>query len=328
MNGGQPVDGGRRCIACREQVDAPGFTAVERLLGTRESFTYWECPACGCVQIESVPEDLGRHYPDHYFAYKPQHRLAGNRWRGWLDPLRFASARGNGGVLGALANRLLKPLDYARWSRVTGLDSSARVLDVGCGNGKLLVRMRHAGFRECVGVDPFLREPLHYANGVVVHRQSLFNFATDHPQQFDLVMFHHSLEHTPIPHETLEAATRVMAPGAWMLVRVPVAGTFAWRTYRENWFALDPPRHLFLPTTRSMDAFAAAAGLAVEHVRFDSTLAQFALSELYVRDICPDTPHRERKEFSRRQLDDWRRRAEELNTAGDGDQAEFYLRAP
>jgi hypothetical protein len=111
-----------------------------------------------------------------------------------------------------------------------------------------------------------------------------------------------------------------------MLVRVPVAGGHAWRHYREHWFALDPPRHLFLPTPASMQHLAARAGLRVAAVRFDGTLQQFALSELYRRGIPLDRAHLERRVFSRRQLARWRAQAAALNAAGDGDQAAFFLR--
>lgn len=316
----------RSCVACEGVHEATAFIATERLLGTLEQFEYWECPHCGCVQIAQIPEDLARHYPERYFAFKPQHRLAANRLRGRLDPLRLDAALGRGGLFGRIANRLLKPLDYAAWCKITGLDRGARVLDIGCGNGKLLVRLRQGGFRRCLGVDPFVRESLHYANGVEVRKQSVFELAASSEEQFDLVMAHHSLEHMTHPHEVLAAAARLMAPHGWMLVRVPVAGGYAWRHYREHWFALDPPRHLFLPTPQSMQRLAARAGLRVEAVHFDSTLQQFALSELYQRGLSIDRPHLERRVHSRRQLAHWRAQAAALNAAGDGDQAAFFLR--
>lgn len=315
-----------QCVACEGVHRVETFVATERLLGTLERFEYWECPDCGCVQIARIPNDLARHYPPHYFAFKAQHRLAVNRLRRWLDPMRVDAALGRGGMLGRLSNLVLKPLDYARWCEITGLDCTARVLDIGCGNGKLLVRLRHAGFRRCLGVDPYVRETLHYANGAEVRKQSVFELAANSEERFDLVMAHHSLEHMTQPHEVLKAAAQLMTPEGWMLIRVPVAGGHAWRTYREHWFALDPPRHLFLPTQRSMQRLAARTGLRVVAVHYDSTLQQFALSELYRQGLSPDRPHRERGVFSSRQLADWRLQAEALNAAGDGDQAAFFLR--
>ena len=81
MSSTGPAPVSRCCVACRVESEVVPFTVVERLLGTREEFSYWECPRCGCVQIESVPHDLARHYPPGYFAYMPQHRLAASRWR-------------------------------------------------------------------------------------------------------------------------------------------------------------------------------------------------------------------------------------------------------
>lgn len=320
------ASGTLRCVACDGEQQVSLFVATERLLGTLEQFDYWECARCGCVQIAQVPDDLARHYPAHYFAFKPQHRLARNRLRRWVDPARLDAALGRGNLLGRLANRLLKPLDYAAWCRITALGRGARVLDIGCGTGKLLVRLRQAGFARCLGVDPFVRTPLQYANGAEVRRQSVFELAASSEERFDLVMAHHSVEHMTHPHEVLAAAARLMAPDGWMLLRVPVAGGYAWRTYREHWFALDPPRHLFLPTQDAMQHLAARAGLRIAAVRFDGTLQQFALSEIYRRGLCLDGAHLERRLFSRRQLDAWRAQAAALNAAGDGDQAAFFLR--
>ena len=39
------------------------------MFGTRERFAYFECSACGCLQIETVPADMARHYPDNYYSF-------------------------------------------------------------------------------------------------------------------------------------------------------------------------------------------------------------------------------------------------------------------
>jgi SAM-dependent methyltransferase len=317
----------RECLACASHSAASTFIATEHLLGSGETFAYWECPACGCVQIARVPRDLARHYPGAYFAFRPQHRLAASRLRPWLDPHRLKAATGGRDWRGAIANRLLKPLDFARWCAATDLGAGARVLDVGCGSGKLLVRLRHAGFARCLGVDPFLEAPLRYTNGVEVLDSSVEALAVRTDERFDLVMFHHSLEHTPAPLAQLRAARSLLVDGGWVLVRVPVAGCYAWRTYREHWMQLDPPRHLFVPTETAMSHLAARAGLAVQRTEYDSTAMQFQISEMYRQGVSPSSPGARRWRVAPEQRRRWEEQAAVLNARRDGDQAAFFLRA-
>jgi 2-polyprenyl-3-methyl-5-hydroxy-6-metoxy-1,4-benzoquinol methylase len=203
--------------------------------GRRDPFAYFECSGCGCVQIAKVPDNLADYYPQEYFAFRPQHRLARSRIRAMVDGPRYRAATGEKSMLGALANRVAKPLDYVQWAQTAGLDRSAHVLDVGCGAGKLLVRMKHAGFRECTGVDPFIDNTVHYHNGVTVHRTSVSDFASTRTEPFNLIMLHHALEHMPDQRSVMHSVRRLLSPGGCVLIRIPVAGSYAWRTYRENW---------------------------------------------------------------------------------------------
>ncbi len=40
------------------------------MFGTRESFTYQLCTACGSLQISDIPDDLSRYYPQGYYAHE------------------------------------------------------------------------------------------------------------------------------------------------------------------------------------------------------------------------------------------------------------------
>ena len=297
------------------------------MFGTREAFPYFECADCGCVQIAEIPALLADHYPDTYFSFRGFHSLAAKRWRRIVDTHRAGAALGKPSLLGSWANRVARPLDFLAWITHMQLDQSASVLDVGCGGGKLLVRMKLAGFRVCEGLDPFIPESIRYANGVIVHRQSLKEFALRTEQKFDLVMFHHSLEHLPDQAVAIESANKLLSPNGWILIRVPVSDCVAFERYRESWVQLDPPRHLYLHTRRSMDSLVAPFGLRVQHSQCDSTQLQFIGSELYLRDI-PLTAARKRKRvFTKEQLDVFRNETRRVNAANLGDQAVFYLRA-
>jgi hypothetical protein len=89
---------------------------------------------------------------------------------------------------------------------------------------------------------------------------------------------------------------------------------------------LDPPRHLCVHTEKSFRLAAAQAGFRVARVIYDSWELQFWGSELYQKDIPLHTGQKElAQHFSSGELHNFRRRADELNTRGLGDQAIFFL---
>lgn len=297
------------------------------LHGTRESFEYFECAACGCVQITTIPEDLSRFYPHDYFSFRDLRGLARHPVRRWIDPKRAGRAFGRPSLIGAVADAVSRPLDYLGWIREAGLGWDARVLDVGCGAGKTLIVMALGGFRSPVGVDAFVQAPLSYEIGVTVHKASLEAFAASKAGPFDLIMFHHALEHLPDPAGALAAARSLLSDRGRILVVIPVAGSYAWEHYREYWCNLDPPRHLHLLTPTAMANLSGSAALQVDSSRCVGTLSQFVGSERYLRDIPASDRRKDRRLFSRRQLARWRARTAALNAEGRGDQMMFFLRA-
>jgi hypothetical protein len=143
-------------------------------------------------------------------------------------------------------------------------------------------------------------------------------------------MLHHSFEHLPDPFDAMRQIKRLMHDESYCLIRIPIVN-YAWKTYDVNWVQMDPPRHLFLYTENSFRMLAGKSGLDVEHIYFDSGPFQFWGSEMYLRDI----PLLDRRSpwvdpesvlFTSDELTRWSEEAEELNRAGRGDMACFYLR--
>jgi hypothetical protein len=120
----------------------------------------------------------------------------------------------------------------------------------------------------------------------------------------------------------LQAARAVTRSGGWILIRVPVADSWAFRHFAENWAQLDAPRHLLAATVAGMRELARAASLDLTEVRYDSTAFGLWASERYLRGI----PLNAEAEFPTA-ADKQRLEAEahRLNTAGHGDQALFAL---
>lgn len=303
------------CRVCGSLAEMKAYQLRETMFRTFEVFDYQHCQACGSMQIVEVPKDLHRHYPKNYYS------LSGGKGHKIVRAIRASGLRF--GVDGKSAvGRLLSwfgrlPSD-AIWLRACDADFDWNVLDVGCGRGDRLEELAHAGFRRLAGIDPFVETDIRVTPDVVVRRGTLEEL----DGRFDLVMLHHSLEHVPEPRKTLQHVARILSDTGKVLIRVPVMGKWAWRTYGTDWVQLDPPRHLYQFSEEGIGALAHSVGLRVRKVVFDSFEFQFYGSE-QIRDFRVHGKNPPKLDGT--QLKRLKKQARELNQAGDGDQACFVL---
>jgi SAM-dependent methyltransferase len=307
------------CNICGNVRDNKTHQAKEMMFGWQDSFTYVECGMCGCVVLADPPADLAHFYPESYCSFRANEKGL----RGLAKRLRVQSYFGRDFGLGSwIAYRYPRP-DLAAMARMV-LPKDSRILDVGCGGGKLLLELSTLGYQNLTGTDPFVESNLEFANGVRVKKCFLTDLARSTESSWDVIMFHHSFEHIPDQLETLRAAAQLLAPKGICVIRIPVIG-HAWEEYGTNWVQLDPPRHFSLHTEKSLELLAQQSGLKVNSVEYDSNEFQFWGSELCRRGIPLKTngvPHRF---FTSSQFRAFRKKADELNIERHGDQAMFLL---
>ncbi len=311
------------CRVCGNTHENRLHTFQEKFFGLGDEFEYTECGACGSLSIVTVPENVERYYPESYYAYTVQPY---NRFSGYLKGVRDRYYLNGAGVIGRLLScQRREAPNYIEWLRNLALPFGSSILDVGCGSGTLIINLQDAGF-QATGIDAYISKPVTYANGVRVLKQSLQE--TD--GRYDCIMLHHCLEHMPAPREALMHVHRLLEPGGKALVRIPVAGNYAWRTYGRNWFQLDAPRHFVILSERGLCSMAGDMGYKVRKIIYDSTASQFWASEQYVKGIALTDQrsyavHAERSLFTPQQIAEYSKRAAQLNSNADGDQAAYYF---
>jgi len=286
--------------------------AREMMFGFRDEMEYVECASCGSLKIAAIPQDLQRYYPaDKYYSYKFKVSL-----RVHISRLALRAAlRLPDSIQAAVPHGSLAQI---RW---LSLKRGMKILDVGSGSGAFIRHLRAAGFDDAVGIDPYLEEDILDNSGVAVRKAELGAMCGE----WDRIMFHHSLEHTPNQLETLSLARARLSPRGICIIRIPIVN-WAWKEYGTDWVQLDPPRHLCVHTEKSFRLAAAKSGLRVTRVQYDSTRFQFVGSELYRKGVPLRTGLAELdRHFTKAQLEAFERRAEELNRDGLGDQAVFFL---
>jgi len=302
-------------------------------VGLRESFEYGHCMQCGAITRLSLAPDMKRYYPSNYYAHCPSvegAQRALDRVRDFRDRVVLT---GKGGVLsGVLADLSSEAVAVYRLIGMCRPKLDARVLDVGCGDGKLLKRMAAIGFTDLTGVDRFISDvKVGRESRVRMIRGELSELNVD--EHFDLIMLHHSFEHFENQRAALESCVKLLSVSGLVLLRQPLSDSEAFEIYGPNWFQLDAPRHNVIHSEASFRMMAKECGLCVKQIVRDSTDMQFWASEQYRGDV---PMYSERSYFrggqghsslfSPRQIASFKKRARELNRRGRGDQGAFVMK--
>jgi SAM-dependent methyltransferase len=316
------------CLTCGAHEYQRRFTAKEQLFATNEVFDYFQCAACGSLQIDPIPLDMGHYYPSDYYSLAPANEPVPS-----LSALvRFVRAARTDyyinrvNLVGWAIAKIARKYFDLDWEWFRGhVSTRSHILDIGCGYGELLRRMHWRGFRHLTGVDPFIEDSIK-GDGLRIVRAELDSL----DERFDFVMLHHSLEHMPNPLGTLGEVRRLLHRGGVVLVRLPVAGTWAEQHYGVNWIGLEPPRHLFVPSRKGMSELARRAGFSVARFWCDTNEGMLLASESFARGFSPYDRHQKTwpypSRFTASEINDARERAADLNRTGDGDMGCVFLR--
>lgn len=204
-----------------------------------------KCPVCGgtpLVFLFIVEDYISSHFFDLYRCAKCDVGLTMAREeRDSIDPMRYYGERYYGkrkGFVGGFIN-------YARARSVKSFLKKMPqpvVIDVGCGNGSLMLELRKRGF-EAFGTE--VAPPEHFKTEALLFvRQIDFKEKVFPSGYADAVMFWHVLEHLLDPLLYLVEAERVLKKGGLVIIEVPNFKSWQARLFKANWLHLDAPRHV------------------------------------------------------------------------------------
>ncbi len=203
-------------------------------------------PECGLLWLDPKPveADLLKAYAK-YHTHGAGHAgaRASSVSRALNSACRLASRLGDQFTGLAVQRRQLRKM-------FLGAERPGRLLEIGCGGGRFLNRMRKAGWNvEGTEFDPKAADRVAARYGIRVACGTLADqrYAAD---SFDAVAMSQVIEHVHDPQALLQECRRVLAPRGKLVVTTPNSRSLAHAMYGRCWRGLEPPRHMqiFSPT--------------------------------------------------------------------------------
>jgi SAM-dependent methyltransferase len=189
------------------------------------NFTINKCQSCNAYFIAPRPTEaqISQAYDSSYYGEKEE---------------KFSSPL------------VEKTLDYFRSGRAQRVSryvkDGARILDVGCGNGRFLKYLLKFGSYELYGTEMEGNSAKRASRVIEIKLKTGTLEPNDFPDNyFDVVTLFHVFEHLAEPKETLKTICRIVKPGGVVVFSFPNIASYQAKVYKGKWLHLDPPRHLF-----------------------------------------------------------------------------------
>lgn len=214
------------------------------MLGLPGVFPVVECRRCGLVYLNPRPNDLllARYYPEQYSPYRQQ-----------------------GGLVGLVT--LLIRRTTARRIR-SCVWPGARVLEIGCAAGDLLVPLRGEGL-DVTGIEPspYASSVARQRHGLRVHTGTVFD-APVREGSFDAIVMRGVVEHLPSPTAALRRVASLLRDEGYLFLATPNYDSLDRKTFGEFWHGFQVPRHLNLFDTKTLPRLLDAAGFEIRRLGY------------------------------------------------------------
>jgi 2-polyprenyl-3-methyl-5-hydroxy-6-metoxy-1,4-benzoquinol methylase len=261
-NEGIKVQSGRTCYLCGAEGRILYGGLRDRLFSAPGEWNLKKCPnpECDLIWLDPIPTqaDIHKVYTIYYTHQVRAGEMANvGLWSILQRKFRVAFDLAYGCLLYPIG------LSQERFNVATMYLANyklGRLLEIGCGNGAFLDRMRSRGWIvQGVEVDPKaskIAEEM-FAVPVFVGTLENANYVDDY---FDAITMNHIIEHVHNPITLLRECYRILKPGGYLVMVTPNVRSLGHARFGRHWRGLEPPRHLHLFSESTLETIASKAG--------------------------------------------------------------------
>jgi SAM-dependent methyltransferase len=265
--GGIATRGAPNCYLCGN-VGVPLYEdRLDFLFDAPGSWDFRKCsnPNCELVWMDPVPvpPDIGKLY-SNYYTHRDNQGAEVPQFRQVLGFIRDCYLADRYGYVELVrpwqrpigrflylfpSKRSIVDFDVMRLHASPG----GHLLEIGCGSGAFLARMRRLGWNVC-GLDPdpaavnWGRQA--YGLDICCGTLDQGNFSAD---SFDVITMNHVIEHVHDPMGLLTECQRILRPGGKLILTTPNANSWGHKIFGRYWRGLEPPRHFMIFSIRNLE---------------------------------------------------------------------------
>lgn len=229
------------CNYCRSKKSKKIFDL--RDYKTKDKFKLLICKKCFLVRTS--PKLTGEQLEKYYANYREK---SGKRfWQPLENVLNFWHLR--------------------RVSKIKKLKDKGRILDIGCGRGVELEKLKEFGWK-VHGTEYFnVSKTELEKKGIKIFLGDIWE-AKYPDRYFDVVTMWHSMEHITNPKRVIQESKRILKENGMLKIAVPNFESLERVLFGKNWFHLDVPRHLFHFSGNSLSFMLSKNGFEISNVRY------------------------------------------------------------
>ena len=191
--------------------------------GVDGEYAYNRCIRCRGIQIDPFPtiKELIKAYEIDYHGYQES---------------------ANKGIIYRLLQGLLDMNFYYNFKGI--LKNNSRVLDIGCGSGVLLEKIRQNGINDITGID-FSKKSIEIvkSKGINCFHGLFEDYKCS--KGYDLIVMNNYIEHTTNPRIELQKAFSMLNTDGVIYGEIPCFDSWERKIFRRYWGGNHVPRHTF-----------------------------------------------------------------------------------
>lgn len=240
----------RECTICKSKKIAPKYMhAKDYHTYIPGEYEIWECQKCGIYFLNPMmnQEELRKCYKQDYYSYYD-----------------YTKERENINILKKLWRILIKVNTYT-----PELPPHAKILDIGCGSGEWLYGMKKKGYKvKGCEISKEAAEIGRETAGIDIYSGQLTD-GVFKDEEFDFIRSNHSFEHINNPNETLDEIYRILKKGGQLFIGVPNTGGLWSSIYKEYWYYLGAPIHVYNYSDRNLSFLLKRHGFKIKKIRYN-----------------------------------------------------------